>query len=144
MISTLEALAMLIALKLKFGQEPDPDDMRVLIVPSITDNRGNGAALNKLMSTRFPSSAVLMELAAKGMQQGSRMFANGDTSLFVSALVTAGSVIAFSVIWGAFFIVWFGSDLDWRVQRVIAMFSSSELSSHQKAHPSFCRTHFPS
>ena len=32
-ISTLEALAMLIALKLKFGQEPDPDDMRVLIVP---------------------------------------------------------------------------------------------------------------
>ena len=34
-------------------------------VPSVTDNRGNGAALNKLMSTRFPSSAVLMELATK-------------------------------------------------------------------------------
>ena len=31
---------------------------------SITDNRGNGAALNKLMSTRLPSSAVLVELAS--------------------------------------------------------------------------------
>ena len=80
-------MALLVALKIKFGQEPDHFDMRVLIVPSITDNRGNGAALNKLMSTRFPSSAVLMELAsfmkhrgmraivewgAKGMQQGGR------------------------------------------------------------------------
>ena len=63
-ISTLEAFAMLIALKLRFGQDPEPDDTRVLIAPSITDNRGNGAALNKLMSTRFSSSAVLMELAS--------------------------------------------------------------------------------
>ena len=46
------------------GRAPDSDDTRVLIVPSITDNRGNGAVLNKLMSTRFPSSAVLMELAS--------------------------------------------------------------------------------
>ena len=44
-ISTLEALALLVALKIKFGQEPDPNEMRVLIVPSFTDNRGNGAAL---------------------------------------------------------------------------------------------------
>ena len=29
-----------------------------------TDNRGNGAALNKLMTTSFPASAVLLELAA--------------------------------------------------------------------------------
>ena len=42
-ISTLEALALLVALKIKFGQEPDPNEMRVIIVPSITDNRGNGA-----------------------------------------------------------------------------------------------------
>ena len=41
-----------------------------------------------------------------------------------------------------FFIVWLGSDLDWRVQRVAAKFSSSELSSHQKAPPSFSRTRF--
>ena len=63
-ISTLEAFAMLVALKLKFGQDPEPNDTRVLIAPSKTDNRGNGAALNKLMSTRFPSSAVLVELAS--------------------------------------------------------------------------------
>ena len=62
-ISTLEALAILVALKFRFGNVADTEDKRVLIVPSVTDNRGNGAALNKLMSTRFPSSAVLMELA---------------------------------------------------------------------------------
>ena len=33
-------------------------------MPTITDNRGNGALLNKLMSTKFPASAVLMELAS--------------------------------------------------------------------------------
>ena len=32
--------------------------------PTWTDNCGNGAALNKLMRTRFLSSAVLMELAS--------------------------------------------------------------------------------
>ena len=52
--STLEALAILVALKLRFGEAPDAGDKRVLVFPSITDNRGNGAALNKLMSTRFP------------------------------------------------------------------------------------------
>ena len=61
-ISTFEALAMLVALKPKFGEKPDSDDTKVLIVPSITDNRGNSVTLNKLMSTRFPSSAVLVEL----------------------------------------------------------------------------------
>ena len=71
--------------------------MRVLIVPSITDNRGNGAVLNKLMSTKFPSSAVLMELASFMKHRGMRavvewaprecnreanMLANGHSSLF--------------------------------------------------------------
>ena len=71
-ISTLEAFARLVALKLRFGQDPEPDDTRVLIVPSITDNRGNGAALNKLMSTRFPSSTVLKELASFMKARGMR------------------------------------------------------------------------
>ena len=31
---------------------------------TVTDNRSNGAVLNKLLSTRFPSLAVLMELAS--------------------------------------------------------------------------------
>ena len=85
------------AQKIKFGQDPDPDETRVIIVPSITDNRGNGAVLNKLLSTKFPSSAVLMELASFMKHRGMRaivewaprkcnreadMLANGDTSLF--------------------------------------------------------------
>ena len=32
------------------------------MIPSFTDNRGNGSALNKLMTNRYPSSAVVMEL----------------------------------------------------------------------------------
>ena len=56
---------------LRFG-EPESDDTRVLIVPSITDNRGNGAVLNKLVSTRFPSSAVLVELATYMKARGMR------------------------------------------------------------------------
>ena len=43
-ISTLEALAILVSLKLRFGDAADTEDKRVLIVPSVTDNRGNGAA----------------------------------------------------------------------------------------------------
>ena len=42
---------MLVVLKLTYGDKPDIDDTRVLIVPSVTDNRGNGALLDKLMST---------------------------------------------------------------------------------------------
>ena len=33
------------------------------MIPSFTDNRGNGSALNKLMTNGYPSSAVVMELA---------------------------------------------------------------------------------
>ena len=59
-ISTLEALAVLISLKLFHGEIPAPHRSRVLVAPTWTDNRGNGAALNKLMTTGFPASAVLM------------------------------------------------------------------------------------
>ena len=62
-ISPLEALAVLVALKLLYGETPREKHTRVQIVPTITNNRGNGAQLNKLVSTKFPSSAVLMELA---------------------------------------------------------------------------------
>ena len=59
-ISTLEALAVLVALKLRYGEEPGCSKERVRIAPTHTDNRGNGAALNKLMTTKFPASALLM------------------------------------------------------------------------------------
>ena len=63
-MSTLELLAVSVALKLLFGETPRERHTRVQMVPTITDNRGNGALLNKLMSTKFPASAVLMELAS--------------------------------------------------------------------------------
>ena len=33
-------------------------------MPSWTDNRGNGAALNKPVTTRYPASAFLMVMSA--------------------------------------------------------------------------------
>ena len=62
-ISSLEALAVVIRLKLFFVDQPKPHRTKVPVMPTWTDNRGNGAALNKLMSTRFLASAVIMELA---------------------------------------------------------------------------------
>ena len=62
-ISTIEALEIVVALKLRYGDGGQPESKKVMVVPSITDNRGNGAVLNKLMSTKYPSSAVMMELA---------------------------------------------------------------------------------
>ena len=62
-ISTLAALAALVALKLRYGEEPGRSKERERIAPTFTDNRGNGAALNKLTTTKFPASALLMELA---------------------------------------------------------------------------------
>ena len=58
-ISTLEALAVLMSLKLFFGDEPKQGRTKVQVVPTRTDNRGNGSALNELMSTKFSSGAVL-------------------------------------------------------------------------------------
>ena len=78
-ISTLEALAILVALKFRPVERPEEDEKRVLMVPSITDNHRNGAALNKLMSTRFPSSTVLMDLATYLKVRGLRgRFWNGN------------------------------------------------------------------
>ena len=36
--------------------------MQITVKPTWTDNGGNGAALNKLMTTRYLASAVLMEI----------------------------------------------------------------------------------
>ena len=63
LISTLEALAVLVSLKLYYGDDLGPNTASVTLVRTFTDNRGNCSALNKLMSTRFPSSALLTELS---------------------------------------------------------------------------------
>ena len=62
-ISTIEALAVLMGLKLFYGDEAQSAHTRIQMIPSFTDNRGNGSALNKLMTSKYPSSAVVMELA---------------------------------------------------------------------------------
>ena len=61
-ISTLEALAVLISLNLFCGDEPKQGRMKVQVVPTWTDSRENGSALSRSMSTKFTSSAVVMEL----------------------------------------------------------------------------------
>ena len=62
--SALEALAVLMALKLYNGDRPSDSTTKVtLFVPTYADNRSNGSALNKLMSTKFPSTAFLMEMS---------------------------------------------------------------------------------
>ena len=72
LISTLEALAILAALTLHNCDDSEEHTTREMIVPSWTDNRGNGAALNKLRTTKFLASAVLMELLAFMNARGPR------------------------------------------------------------------------
>ena len=59
-ISTLEALAVLIALMLYFWDDNRAHRGSIKVIPTVTDNRGNGAALNKLMTTKNPASAGVM------------------------------------------------------------------------------------
>ena len=63
LISTLKPLAVLVSLKLYYGDDPGPNTTSVTLVPTFTENWENGSALNKLMSTRFLSSELLMELS---------------------------------------------------------------------------------
>ena len=63
-ISTYEALAVLVGLKLFYREVPPARKTKVMVTPTWTDNRWNGSALNKLVMTRFTPSAVLTELAS--------------------------------------------------------------------------------
>ena len=63
-IWTLEATAVLVSLKMFYGEQPASGKKKVTVAPTWTDDRGNGSALNKLMTTKFPACAVLMELPA--------------------------------------------------------------------------------
>ena len=95
-ISTTEALAIIVALKLKYGDGRQAESKKIMVVPSITDNRGNGAVLNKMMSTKFPSSAAvymkrrrirtIVEWAPREFNKKSDNLANGITEGFNPAL----------------------------------------------------------
>ena len=69
-ISSLESLAVVIELEVFFPGGSSHSRKRLSIIPTWTDNRGNGSALNKLMSTRFRPSALLMELATHMKHEG--------------------------------------------------------------------------
>ena len=72
-----------------------------MLVPSITDNRSNGSLLNKLMTNRYPLSALLMEFSEQLRHTGIRpevrwapretnaeadRLANGDSASFSQSL----------------------------------------------------------
>ena len=57
------------ALQVFFPRNDSDSRTKIDLIPTWTDNRG-GSALNKLMSTRFPASALLMELASHMRHKG--------------------------------------------------------------------------
>ncbi len=62
-ISALEGIAALMSVKL-FAPWFRTGERGTIIMPGTTDNQGNMYALTKLMTSRYPSCCVLMELAA--------------------------------------------------------------------------------
>ena len=46
-----------------YGDKPPDHRTKTMVTPTGTDNKGNGSAQNELMTSRFPASAVLVELA---------------------------------------------------------------------------------
>ena len=112
-IATLEALALPLALRAFYPSLPSGVRTKIVLVPSITDNRGNGSLLNKLMTNRYPLSALLMEFSEQLRHTGIRpevrwapresnaeadRLANGDSSGFsqslrVRLLPTAATVV---------------------------------------------------
>ena len=76
-ISTLEALAVLISLKIKYGEEAAPHRSRITVSPTITDIRGNGAALNKLMTTKKLGIKALVEWSLREGNRQADALANG-------------------------------------------------------------------
>ena len=92
---------MLLAVRAFFPDAQRTQRTKLVVIPSYTDNRGNGALLNKLMSSKYPLSALLMEfgeqLSCSGVRPDVRWapreanreadrLANGDSSGFNPAL----------------------------------------------------------
>ena len=82
-ISTLEALAVLKSLKMH-REQPAIGKKKVTVALAWTDNRGNGSALNKLMTTKFPvkmkrmSLKVAVEWTPRARNREADQSANGD------------------------------------------------------------------
>ena len=66
-----ETLAILVALMPQYGEVPSPNPSRVMTVPLLADNTGNGALLNKLLTTKFPAADGGQVVATFKQQGGS-------------------------------------------------------------------------
>ena len=88
---------MLLAVRAFFPNAQGTQRTKLVVITSYTDNRGNGALLNKLMSSKYPLSALLMEFGEQLRRSGVRpevrwapreanreadRLANGDSSGF--------------------------------------------------------------
>ena len=63
---------MLLAL-LAFASEDKQNCDTTVVIGGLTDNKGNSYVLNRLMTTKFPLCAVVMELAAQMEKTNSRI-----------------------------------------------------------------------
>ncbi len=71
-IASLEALAVLTAL-VAFGDRFPRYADGTVVIPGITDNRGNRYAVTRLQGSRYPLCAVVMEIAAQLEHRGARL-----------------------------------------------------------------------
>ena len=63
-IASLEAFAIVLGMRYLVPTPAATDTVnRLTIVPCFTDNKGNGSALTRLYSSRYPLSAIIMEMA---------------------------------------------------------------------------------
>jgi hypothetical protein len=62
-VASLEALAVLVAVLTLTDADPEAANRGTVLLPMLTDNRGNSFSLSRLMTTKFPLSVVGMELA---------------------------------------------------------------------------------
>ena len=73
-------VVVLLALKLKHGDHPRRLRSKMTLTPppppplTITGNRGNGAALNKLTTSRFSASAIPVEMSTSMKKMGIKAF----------------------------------------------------------------------
>jgi len=62
-VASLEALAVLVAVLTLTAPAPGSHRSGTVMLPLMTDNRGNSFALTRLMSTKYPLCLLVMELA---------------------------------------------------------------------------------
>ena len=80
-IATLESLTTILALKAFSWRGFDEKLRKIWLQPTWTDNRGDGSAHKKVMSTHFPVNALLMELVTYCKHAGTKPTIEGALHL---------------------------------------------------------------